>query len=183
MIDSIFDSFSNPKYFTTLDLRNDYWEIPLQECDKHKTAFNPALGLGKFEFNVLPFGMANAPASFKCLMNSVLIDLTYCQCYLDDIIVYSDSIESHLQHVNEVLKRLSENGLKLKVLKCAFACTQIKYLGFLISESQIEADLVEIEGLSQCKIPSNIKELQSFLGSCNVYSRFIKNYSHHFTSL
>lgn len=133
-ITDILDQLGNAKYFTTLDLASGYHQIPMAELDKKKTAFSTPYG--HYEFNRMPFGLRNAPATFQRLMNSVLTGIQGLRClvYLDDIVIYGSSLEDHNKRLTEVLRRLRENNLKLQPDKCEFLRKEVIYLGHIISE-------------------------------------------------
>ena len=118
-IDDMLAVLGKSKYFTTLDLKSGYWQIPLDVRDKEKTTFTCHRGL--YEYNVMPFGLANAPGVFQELMSVVLQDLgKFAMAYLDDIIIFSPSMEEHIKHIHLVLDRLRQYQLKLKISKCKF---------------------------------------------------------------
>ncbi|KMQ90282.1 enzymatic polyprotein endonuclease reverse [Lasius niger] len=119
-ITDILDQLGNAKCFTTLDLASGYHQIPMAEQDKKKTAFS--IPHGHYEFNRMPFGLRNAPATFQRLMNSVLTEIQGLRClvYLDDIVIYGSSLEDHNKRLTEVLRRLRKNNLKLQPDKCGF---------------------------------------------------------------
>ena len=121
----------------TLDLRSGYYHIGLSDSTKPKTAFVVS-GMGKYQFNRVPFGLAQAPAYFQRLINEVLTDCNFAMGYLDDIIIFSKSKEEHLQHLEEIFLRLRKAGLKLKLQKCSFFKKHIQYLGHLISDEGIQ---------------------------------------------
>ncbi|KII62204.1 Retrovirus-related Pol polyprotein from transposon 17.6 [Thelohanellus kitauei] len=183
LIDSILDQLSGCRFFSTLDMQNGYWQIPIKEADKQKTGFCPGPGMGHYEFNVLPFGLANAPATFQRFIDKVLEGLPNCSGYLDDIIIYSKTPQEHILHLGKVFERLKEFGLKLKQSKCFFAQSKIKFLGFIVSGSGICPDPSHIEALLNWKCPQNADELRRYLGTCNFYSRFLKNFAHVATPL
>ena len=119
---------SKAKYFTCLELKSRVWKIEIEGGDKHKTAFACCLGL--FEFNTMPFGFASAQCVFSSLMDNVYMGAAVCvMCYIGDIIVFSETCENHMSHLGDVLSRLKKAGLKLKVSKCNFLMTKVKYLG------------------------------------------------------
>ena len=123
-----------------------------------------------FEFLVLPFGLTGAPSTYQRLMECVLRNLTYkiCLIYLDDILVYSKTFEEHLSHLRQVFDRLRHTNLKLKPSKCKFACSQVKYLGHVVSPEGIAPDDDKIAA---------VKTVRSFLGLANYYRRFIKDFA------
>jgi hypothetical protein len=136
-IEEILDQLGNAKYFSTLDLASGYHQIPMAEHDKPKTAFSTPYG--HYEYNRMPFGLKNAPATFQRLMNSVLIGMQGLRClvYLDDIVIYGSSLEDHNKRLTEVLQRLREANLKLQPDKCEFLRKEVNYLGHVISEDGI----------------------------------------------
>ncbi|KII72736.1 Transposon Tf2-9 polyprotein [Thelohanellus kitauei] len=177
-IDQLFDRLNGAKYFTSLDLYSGYWQCTLEENDKEKTAFSVGIGEGLYEFNVLPFGLCNAPSSFHRLMDSVLTPLKCCFAYLDDILIFSKSWTEHIQDIKSVLEKIRQSGLKLNRGKCKFAQSKVECLGFEISAQGIKPIHENIKAVLDLKRPENKHELQAFLGSCNFYSRFVNNFSH-----
>ena len=176
-IDETLDSLAHAVMFTTLDLASGYWQVELDESSKEKTAFSTPGG--HYEFNVMPFGLTNAPATFQRLMECVLAGLSPAQCliYLDDIIVYGTSFEDHLKHLEMVLTKLGEAGLKLKPSKCHFAQQQVQYLGHLISKDGVAVDPSKVEAVTSYPQPTDVKELRGFLGLANYYRRFVQGFA------
>ena len=134
-IEEMYAKLKGTKVFSTTDLRSGYYHIALGKDSRAKTAF--VSPFGKYEFLMVPFGLAQAPAYLQLLMNEVLEGLNFAMTYLDDIIIFSNSEEEHLLHLEEVFRRLKEAGLKMKRSKCDFFKSQIHYLGHLISENGI----------------------------------------------
>ena len=128
-LEETLDKLAGAKYFTCLDLKNEYWQIEIEESDKHKTTFSVP-GVGFFEYNQMPFGLCNAPATFQRLMEQVLYDVNnkICAIYLDDILIWSSTVEEHLERLEEVFKRLADSELKLKPSKCSFFQDKTGYL-------------------------------------------------------
>lgn len=116
-IDDALDTLQGAKYYSSLDLRSGYWQIPMSESDKQKTAFVTPDGL--FEFNVMPFGLCNAPATFERTIDSILRGLKWrtCLCYLDDVIIFSSTFEEHLVRLSEVLSYITNADLQLDQCK------------------------------------------------------------------
>ena len=168
---------SRGKFFTTLDLRGAYHLLRIMLGDEFKTAFTTKFG--QFEFLVLPFGLANAPAAFQRFMNSMFCKQIgdYVLVYLDDIIIYSEDLEEHKRQVREVLQILQDNGLRCSPEKCHFYQTSVKYLGYVISDKGVSMDSEKIEAVASWPIPKNVKDLQKFLGFANFYRDLINNYS------
>lgn len=127
----------------------------------------------------MPFGLTNAPSTFQSYINSTLQDYLdiFCTPYLDDGLIYSNTIEEHHSHVNLVLDRLKNAGLQLDISKCKFEASEVKYLGLIISKRGIEMDPVKIECVKSWKIPTCVKDIKAFLGFANFYRRFIRNFS------
>jgi transposase InsO family protein len=133
---------------------------------------------GAYKCKVLPFGLTNGPATYQRYMNDVLFDYLddFCTAYLDDILIYSDNELEHEHHVKKVLERLRDAGLQIDLKKCEFHVTRTKYLGFIISTDGIEVDQDKISVVKNWTPPSTVKGIQSFLGFCNFYRRFIRDY-------
>ena len=136
-IDDTIDALYGAKYFSTLDLFSGYWQIEIEEADKHKTAV--ICEYGQYEFNRMPFGLTNAPGTFQRLMNKIMKPVLYesALVYLDDIIVFSKTLEDHIKHLETVFKILAEAGLKLKLKKCDFFKTEINYLGHIVTRDGV----------------------------------------------
>ena len=176
-IDDTLDALQEAKYISTLDLRSGYWQVEMNQESKEKTAFISHKGL--FEFNVMPYGLTNAPATFQRLMDIVLAGLKWqcCLVYIDDVVIYSPTFEQHLVDVEKVFRALREANLTLKASKCCFCRREMKYLGHLITQDGIKPDPTLIKAVSDFPRPKTIKDVQSFLGLSGYYRRFIKNYA------
>ncbi|UYV80731.1 hypothetical protein LAZ67_19001552, partial [Cordylochernes scorpioides] len=176
-IDDALDSLAGSSYFSTMDLRSGYWQIEVDEKDREKTAFITPDGL--YEFQVMPFGRCNAPATFERMIDSVLGSLKWnmCLCYLDDIVVYAPTFEEHLRRLQLVLSCIQKAGLSLNHKKCLFGSRRIKILGHLVDANGIHPDPDKVEAVSKFPRPRNISELKSFLGLCSYYRRFIENFA------
>ena len=126
-LEDTLDKLAGAKFFSCIDLKNGYWQVEIEESDKHKTAFSVP-GVGFYEYNNMTFGLCNAPATFQKLMEQVLYDLNnkICAIYLDDILIWSSSLDEHLERLDAVFKRLAEAGLKLKPSKCSFFSLRTK---------------------------------------------------------
>ncbi|UYV61749.1 hypothetical protein LAZ67_1006322, partial [Cordylochernes scorpioides] len=151
--------------------------IEVDEKDREKTAFITPDGL--YEFQVMPFGLCNAPATFERMIDSVLGSLKWnmCLCYLDDIVVYAPTFEEHLRRLQLVLSCIQKAGLSLNHKKCLFGSRRIKILGHLVDANGIHPDPDKVEAVSKFPRPRNISELKSFLGLCSYYRRFIENFA------
>lgn len=141
-LDEVFDTIadSKSKIFSVLDLASGFWQVPLDEKTKHKTAFITHQGL--YQFKRLPFGLTNAPTSYQMLMTKVLQELNWkiALIYIDDILVFSKSFDEHLQHLDLIFQKLRKANLTLQPTKCHFAAQEVKYLGHIISEKGVEVD-------------------------------------------
>uniref|UniRef100_A0A3B5QSD1 ribonuclease H n=1 Tax=Xiphophorus maculatus TaxID=8083 RepID=A0A3B5QSD1_XIPMA len=178
-VDESLDFLSRGKFLTTLDLARGYWQVPIAEQAKPKTAFISHCGL--FQFKVLPFGLCNAPATFHRLMNNVLAGLIYksCAVYLDDIVVASPTFEQHLHDLEEVFNRLKSAGLSLKLSKCQFCLTELTFLGYRVTPSIIHPDPDKVRAVTEFKVPTTIKKVRQFLGLTGYYRRFVQDYASH----
>ena len=174
-IEEILEELKGHKYFTTLDLFSGYWQIRVAEELKEVTTFT--CKLGTFCFEVMPFGLMNAPATFQRMMNEVLKGLSFVRVYLDDVVIFSNTEREHLDHVLTVLERLAEYNLKIKVTKCDFFQEQLELLGHIVSENGIEVDPEKIAKINNVPVPTNRTEVQSFIGLASYYRRFIRNFA------
>ena len=149
----------------------------LWQVDKEKTAFCTSERL--FKFNVMPFGLCNAPATFQRLMDLVLCGLQWSEClvYMDDVIVLGATFEDHMRALQAVLERVRKAGLKLKPAKCAFFQKEVAYLGHVISDEGIATDPRKTDRVSTWPIPTSVREVQQFLGLANYYRRFIQDFA------
>ena len=174
LIDDILALLGKAKYFTSLDLKSGYWQVAMNEKDKEKTAFTCHKGL--FEFNVLPFGLSNAPAVFQELMSIVLQGCNaFVTAYLDDILAFSSTLEDHLEHLSIIFGKLRQHKSKLK--KCSFLKMETHYLGFVINDFGIKPDQLKVEAIRTLPVPTCVREVRSFIGMCSYYRRFIPNFS------
>ena len=139
-VDDTFDALAGSSWFSTLDLKSGYWQVKVNPSDREKTAFCTQQGL--FEFNVMPFGLCNAPATFQRLMNLVLAGIQWntCLVYIDDIIIFGKTFDQHLHNLQQVLDRLRQAGLKLHPSKCQFLQHKVTFLGHIISQDGIYPD-------------------------------------------
>ena len=177
LISSTFEPLAKATVFTKLDLRNAYHLVRIRDGDEWKTAFNTHLG--HFEYLVMPFGLTNAPAVFQSLVNDILRDMIndFAVVFLDDILVFSQSLEEHVVHVRTVLQRLLENRLFVKAEKCAFHATSVEFLGHVIEKGAVRADPRKVSAVADWERPTDRTQLRRFLGFSNFYRKFIKNFS------
>lgn len=177
LINETLDRLIGARYFTKIDLRNGYHQLRIREGDEWKTAFRTRYG--HYEYNVMPFGLTNAPASFQSLINNTLCPFLdrFVVAYLDDILIYSETLEEHQDHVRQVLAKMREAKLYAKAEKCSFHSDQVEYLGFITGSHGVSMDASKVKAIREWPQPTTVKEVQSFLGFANFYRRFIKNYS------
>jgi len=162
------------RHFSKLDLRSGYWQVRIAKGDEPKTTC--VTRYGAYEFLVMPFGLTNAPATFCTLMNNILQPFLdkFVVVYLDDIVVYSDTLEDHVQHLRQVFQVLRETELYVKKEKCSFAQPEVMFLGHHIKGGKIMMDRAKVRAIEEWEPPTNVSELRSFLGLVNYYRRFIQ---------
>ena len=176
LIQETLGQLQQARFFTTLDVRGAYNLIRIAEGDEWKTAFRTRYGL--FESLVMPFGLTNAPADFQHYINDVLRPFLdrFCTAYLDDILIFSNTLEEHKTHIRQVLTALSSAGLALKPEKCEFHKTSVQYLGLIITTKGLKMDPSKVSTVADWPRPENVKDVQAFLGFANFYRRFIKRF-------
>ncbi|CAG2204834.1 unnamed protein product [Mytilus edulis] len=173
------ESFSTktPNFLTSIDLSSGFFQLPISKDSQRYTAFNTCFGT--FKFLRLPMGLSSSPASFQLLMDKVLKGLTFksCLCYLDDILIASETFDQHIEDLRNVFQRLSNAGLKLGPKKCTFAQNSCIYLGHKISNKGIEPPPDRVQAIVDYPIPKNVKELRRLVGLFNWFRKYIKNFS------
>lgn len=177
-IEEMFDTLRGSKFYSTMDMKSGYHHVELEEHHKERTAFSVG-PLGFYEFNRMPFGLCNSPATYQRLMNDCFEDmhLKICLIYMDDVIIFADTFEEHLDRLQQVLKRLRDCGFKLAPDKCSFFKDKIKFLGHIISEKGIEPDPAKVEKIKTWPTPKNPIEVRQFLGFAGYYRRFVKDFA------
>ena len=172
-----FDALVGAQYFSTLDLQSGYFQIGMDPRDQHKTAFATPFGL--YEYTRMPMGLSSAPATFQRMMQATMSDFMFCflLIYLDDLLVYSKTFEEHLSHLEKLLTRLVEHGLKVKLEKCQFFRRQVDYLGHTISAEGIGCQGEKVAAVRDWPRPTTTTELRSFVGFCSFYRRFIQGFA------
>ncbi|CAI5687756.1 unnamed protein product [Oreochromis niloticus] len=176
-IDESLNLVVGSSWFSTLDLRSGYWQVPLSPESRPKTAFCTNRGL--WEFKVLSFGLCNTPATFERLMNSVLagVPLQRCPVYLDDLLVHGSSFDAALDALRQVLGRVAAAGLKLHPDKCHFMWREVEFLGHKLGHEGISTLEEKIHTITDWPTPADQKQLKSFLGLASYYRRFVKGFS------
>ena len=174
-IDEMYAKLKGAKVLSTIDLRSGYHHIALGKSSRAKTAF--VTPFGKYEFLMVPFGLAQAPAYFQLLMNKVLKGLKFAMTYLDDIIIFSQDESQHLEHLEIVFSCLREAGLKMKHSKCDFFKSEIHYLGHLISPEGISPLPNKLDSIKHMPAPNSAKEIKQFLGLTGYYRKFVPRFA------
>ena len=176
-ITEILDQLGKSKYFSTLDLASGFHQIKMSPEDAAKTAFS--VPQGHFQFNRMPFGLQNAPSTFQRLMNTVLSGLQGERCfvYLDDIVIYSYDLKSHIENLSAVFEKLRNHNLKLQPDKCEFLRKEVGYLGHVITEDGVKPNPEKIKAVQNFPIPKCPKDIKSFLGLVSYYRRFMPEFS------
>ncbi|TKA49304.1 hypothetical protein B0A49_13706, partial [Cryomyces minteri] len=177
LIRETLDRLCQAKVYTKLDIIAAFNRLRIAKGDEWKTAFRTRYGL--YEYLVMPFGLANAPSSFQHYINDVLrehLDV-FCTAYIDDIPIYSNSLEEHRHHVRLVLRALRTAGLQIDIEKCTFHATEVLYLGQVITTKGIRMDPKKVETVQEWKTPKNVKDVRAFIGFAGFYRRFIHRFS------
>jgi len=177
LIADVLNKFRGSMVFSSIDLRGAYNLVRIKEGDEHKAAFR--CKYGQFEPRVVQFGLRNAPAAFMRFVNSIFRDLigVYLEVYLDDIIIYSSSLEEHRNQLVEVFRRLKSNELQVSLEKCTFMVKELVYLGYRVSTEGVSMVGEKIQAIKDFGIPRNVTEVRSFLGMANYYRKFIRDFS------
>ena len=171
--EDLFATLAGGQQFTTLDLSHAYNQLVLEEQSRHLVTINTHRGL--YRYRRLPFGIASAPAVFQKTMDTLLQGLGKVTCYLDDILITGATPAEHLAHLEEVLCRLREHGVRLRRDKCRFLEASVEYLGHRVDREGLHATNDKLRAIAEAPPPRNVQELRSFLGLLNYYGRFIPN--------
>jgi hypothetical protein len=152
-VDDTLDELKDANFYTHLDLASCFWQVRVRDHDVHKTAFQTPNGL--MEWVAMPFGMCNAPATFQRMMNDILRDFLhkFGIVYLDDVCIYSRTMEEHPEHLRLVLQRFKEEGLKLRLKKCFFGLQEMEYLGCTVSAGKISVSTKKVEAVADWPLP------------------------------
>lgn len=177
VIEDVLTSMQGMKWFSSLDLAQGYWQVPLAPDAKEKSAFITPDGL--YEFNVMPFGMTNAPATFQRMMDCVLAGIKWKSClvYLDDIIIFSTGFDRHLSDLEDVFTRIRKAHLVVKPKKCDWCTQSIRYLGHIIGADGVRPDPDKVLAVQSMTEPDSLKKLQAYLGFIGYYRRFVRNFA------
>ena len=177
-IQECLDLIGQAKYLSKIDLTQGYYQVRVDEKDREKTAFNTREG--KFEYLAMPFGLANAPATFQTMMNRILREFIvkgFVIVYLDDIVIFSNSVDEHQQHLEAVFKALRAATLYAKPSKCVLAATELEFCGHVIGNGQLRPVKSKIDMILKWPTPTNVHEVRQFLGLATYYRRFVRQFA------
>lgn len=176
-VDDILTFISASNYFTSLDMKSSYHQIPVRAEDQEKTAFVTTDSL--YHWLRLPFGLKTAGATYNRAMFFIFKDMINKEIlvYLDDILIFSKTFDQHLQTLRKVIRRLSDHRFKLNPIKCLFSLREITYLGYTINKFGFAPDPEKIKAVVEFPVPKNVKDVQAFIGLTSFYRKFIQNFS------
>lgn len=175
LISDIMNKLNGMSFFSKIDLERAFHQIPVLPEDVQKTAVITPFGL--FEYLMMPFGLRNAAQTFQRHIDHILKDFPFATAYLDDILIFSPDFSSHDNHLRSVLKKLSDNCLKIKLSKCDFFRHEVQFLGHSISSNSVRPITSRLNAISELPLPKTVTKLRSFLGAVNFYHRFIPHAS------
>ena len=175
-VDELIDRLGGAKFITTLDLTRGYWQVPVAEADRHKTAFTTPFGL--HQFKVMPFGLQGAPATFQRMMDRLVDGCdAFTAAYLDDLVIHSSTWEEHLQHIKSVFGRLRATGLTAKPGKCQFGMKDFGYLGHVVGSGVVRPGVDKVQAVQSFAVPKTKRQVREFLGLTDYYRKFIPEYA------
>ncbi|UYV67738.1 K02A2.6-like [Cordylochernes scorpioides] len=176
-IQDMFDRLHGSRFFSTLDVAWGYWQIEMDPQSIQKTAF--VTNDGHYEFLVMPFGLKNAASTFQRIIQHILGELLWkgtCS-FQDDILVYTKTWQEHIELLSKVFDKLRQYNMKLKLSKCIFGRTEVKYLGHIISHNQLKPDPGKVKSIQDFPRPDTVKKVRQFMGLANYYRKFVKDFS------
>lgn len=177
LIDDVTNQLFGSKFFTVLDVRGAYNQVCLHKDSQELTAFSTKNG--HYHYKSVPFGIQSGPVAWNFTANIILNEFLNKNtfCYVDDILVHSKDLKSHIDLLSRIFKRLIKHKIKLKIEKCSFFKPGARYLGFIFTKNGLMADERKIISVKKFPQPKNLKETQRFLGMCSFYRRFVPNFS------
>jgi transposase InsO family protein len=177
-MDDALDELAGARVFSTMDLHSGYWQVKVKEEDQPKTAFSVPQR-GQFVWKRMPFGLVNSPATFTRLMAAALDKVAWkiCLIYLDDVLVWSRTVDEHLQRLQQIFELMREAGVRLKPQKCHFLMKRVSFLGHVVSEAGVETESDKVEAVKSWPKPESKKDIQAFMGLCGYYRRFLRDFS------
>ena len=174
-IEDVIANVGDAKIFSKIDLESAYLQLPLDDASKPYTTVNTTFGL--YHFNYLPFGLSSSSGIFQSFISQVLNGIENIVIYQDDILILTSDRNLHDKVLDEVLNALSKNGVKINVKKCKFYTSKVQYLGYIFDSNGVQPNMDKVKAILEAPKPTNIKQVQSFIGLCNFYNRFIRNFS------
>lgn len=174
-IDELLERVGAAQFITTLDLSKGYWQVALASEAREMTAFKTPFGV--FQFKVMPFGLQGAPATFQRLMDQVLRGLDFAAAYLDDVVVFSQTWEDHVGHLETVLQLIKVAGLTINPNKCKLAQRQVEYLGYVVGYGQVRPQVGKVEAIQAYPVPTTKRKVCAFVGLIGWYSKFIPHFA------
>lgn len=173
-MDNLFNILRGAKWFSMIDLKSGFWQVEMHANSNEKTTFCTSGGL--WQFNVMPFGLCNVPATFERLIETILRDIIgkFCSVYMDDVIIFSKTPEEHIEHLQIVFHKLQEAGLKLSLKNYSMFKKEV---GHIVSASGLKTDPKKVEAITQWPIPKDRTDVKSFLGPCLYYRQFVKGFA------
>lgn len=178
LIEDLITRTINCNYFTTLDINSAFWSIPLKITDRHKTGF--VTQEGHYQWTCLPFGLKTSPAIFQRILGNIIKKngLTgFAVNFIDDILIFSKTFDEHITHLKKLLDAIQEEGFRLKLTKCKFACDSVKYLGHILQKNTITPLKDNLKSIKDFSVPQNRKQIRQFLGKINFYGKYIPSVS------
>jgi hypothetical protein len=176
LISTCIDALAGAEWFSTFDLRKSYYQIEVREADRDKTAF--ICRGGQYRFGRMPMGLCNSGASFQRMMDVVLSGLAFdvCLAYIDDIIVYSRSLDEHIERLKAVLRRVRDAGLKIKPSKSVLVQRSVGFLGHVVSAEGVRAHPDKTRQIMNWGQPRCLRDARAFVGIASYYRKYVKDF-------
>ena len=175
-IEDIIVKAGNCHFFSTFDINSAFWSIPIKKEDREKTAF--ITQNGHWQWKCLPFGLKISPAIFQRVLANTLRRnglAEFCMNYIDDILVFSETFDQHIKHIEQLMKTIRKEGFRLKLAKCKFAENSVKYLGHIIEKDGVRPGKDNLKAIRDFERPRNKKNVRQLLGKINFYYKFIED--------